>query len=331
MSRIFSVMFVLSALLVCSVGSSRIEGQTSGTEQGRRGERRIRALQQRQEAIFQGKAPKGTATVVGRSIISSVDKGFGDTIALLEAANNTNLSKEIGFSTEQTAQLKSARDELRMQLLFKSPKYIERFKSMSEADHEAVQKDLEKELQSMTDRISNIATPEQKARVQKLTFQAMGGLDSPIINKAALSPLNLSEEQKKKMEGTFKMMEQERVAQMEEGLRLVEKALERGGIDMSDEDRRAIEAEGRALQARIIATGKKLGDGLRSHLTSEQRALEKDLMADRPSFLPRLPRQLRGDFTRQYTPGFDSWAPGQGVPKEEGTSKRQRRPFPTKE
>lgn len=331
-------LFVLSFVFVLSVFSwdgvlPYLAAQDANAEQQRRErrERRAQEMQQRQEALFQGKVPKGTATVVGRSVIYSVDRGFGSTIALMEAADNANVRNEIGLTEDQAEQLKAAKNELRMQMLFLAPKYADRFKKMGEADHEAIQKDIEKEIKSISDRVDNIATPEQKAKVQKLTFQAMGGLDSPIINMDAMSTLNLSEDQKEKMRSTLKEMEKERLSQMEEGLKLVEKAIERGGVNMSEEDRKTLEAEGKALQGQIIATGKKLGDRLRTHLTDEQLAMEKDLMANRPSYLPRLPRQMRGDFTQQYSPGLDSWVPGQGVPRDRVDSKRHRRPFPSKE
>jgi hypothetical protein len=312
----------------CLVWIDAVVAQAPESEQ----RKKYREAQQRSEALFQGKPPAGTTTIVGRSVLSSVhSKGFGNTIALLEIAKKPEICSEMGFNSEQTASLKSARDMIHAQIFMNAPKYVHRFKTMTDADHKIIQEDLEKDLQRMTDHVENLITPEQKKNVQKLVFQGLGGLNSPVINLDAMSTLNLTEEQKKKAESSFKEMESERVAQMEEGLKLIERAITLGGVNMSPEDKAMIEAEGKALEARILATGRTLGDKLRSHLTKEQLDLEKNLLANRPKYLPPLPRQLRGDFTNQYSPGLDSWAPGQGVPQNWDKEKKRRRPFPTQE
>jgi hypothetical protein len=318
----------------CLIGFGNAVAQTPDQDQQRKEyrERRERDAQQRSEALFQGKPPAGTATVVGRSVINSVsNKGFGNTIAILEMAKNRNVCNEMGFSNEQADALKTARDVVHAQIFMNAPKYVHRFKTMGEADHKMIQEDLEKDIQRITDHVESLTTPEQKKNVQKLVFQGMGGLNSPIINLDTMSTLNLTEEQKKKAEATFKEMESERVAQMEDGLKLIEKAISLGGVNMSPEEKAKIEAEGKALETRILVTGKILGDKLRTHLTDEQRELEKNLLANRPKYLPPLPRQLRGDFTGQYSPGLDSWTPGQGAPKDRSEEKKRRRPFPTQE
>ncbi|MDR3199213.1 MAG: hypothetical protein LBU34_15200 [Planctomycetaceae bacterium] len=328
------VIFLAGVLFGGLVWFEGVVAQTPEQDQQRKElrERREREAQQRSEALFQGKPPAGTTTIVGRSVINSVsNKGFGNTIALLEIARKPEICSEMGFNNEQTASLKSARDMIQAQIFMNAPKYVQRFKTMTEADHKAIQEDIEKDIQRMTDHVENLITPEQKKNVQKLVFQGVGGLNSPVINLDTMSTLNLTEEQKKKAETTFKEMENERIAQMEEGLKLIEKAIALGGVNMSPEDRAKIEAEGKALEARILATGRTLGDKLRTHLTGEQLELEKNLLANRPQFLPPLPRQLRGDFTGQYSPGLDSWTPGQGVPQDWNKDKKRRRPFPTQE
>ncbi len=329
MSRTFFSFIALSVVLTTCIHFAA--SQEPNQDRRARAERRAKEVQQRQEAIFKGKPPAGTAQVVGRSVLYSIDKGFGNTMALLEAADNPNISKELGFTDDQVATMKAAKGEMRVQMLMLAPKYVNRFKTMTDADHQAIQEDIQKELEAINQRVEGLVTPEQKTKARTLVFQAMGGVESPLINMDALSTLNLTDEQKEKARASFKEMEKERLAQMEEGLKLVEKAIEKGGMNMSPEDRKAIEEEGRALQSRIIATGKKLGDDLRTHLTDEQRNYEKSLIANRPAYLPRLPRQMRGDFTEQYSPGLDSWVPGQGTPKDRSDEKKRRRPFPLKE
>ncbi|MCL2743455.1 MAG: hypothetical protein FWE67_06370 [Planctomycetaceae bacterium] len=295
----------------------------------RQRERQIEG-QRRAEALFGGKVPAGTATVFGRSMIESVHGGFGSYIILLEAASNEKIRAELGISEEQANSLKNARDGIRVQALMTAPKYVERLKKMTPDDQQPIQQDMMKEFKKVSEFMDTVVPEEQKNKSRTLFFQAVGGLDSPITSPDMLNVLNLSEEQKKKAEAAFKDMEAERVAQMEEGLKLIEKAIEKGGVNMSDEDRQAIENEGKALEARIFATGKKIGEKLRTFLTEEQKAMEKKLLANRPDFLPRLPGPMRGDYSREYIPGLESWSPGQGAP-DNTEEKKRRRPFPQKD
>ena len=331
MLRRFISITVLFAFVVLFTDTVAV-AQDSGAQQRR--ERRIRQqkeAQTRLDGMFKGQMPEGTATVFGRAMIGSVSEGgFGNTIMLLEAGKHKVLSDELGMSADQFARMQFARDEIRAAVLMNSPKYVSRFKKMTEADHESLQNDLRADFKRISDHMDGITTPEQKEKTRKLMFQTLGGLDSPFMNADAVQTLNLSDEQKEKAAKTFEEMKAERVAQMEEGLKLIEKAVKLGGANMSDEDRERIEAEGKALEARIMATGKKLGEKLRGHLTDEQRELEKTLLASRPKFLPPLPSSMRGDFTGASAVGLDSWAPGQGAP-DDGKEKRRRRPFPMTE
>lgn len=331
MSRHF---FVLTVLLIFAVFSADFSFAQNTNDDQQRRERRLRRekeAQQRSEALFQGKPPAGTTTVFGRSIIRSIDQGFGNTLVLVGAGRSAELQKELGITESQAAKLKASQDMLRGQVMMNVPKYVGKFKNMTEADHESIQKELESDYQKITDHFDTLVTPEQKDNSRRVVFQALGGLESPMMNLDAMSVLKLSDEQKKQAETTFKDMEKERVNQMEETLKLIERAIELGGADMSPEDRAKIEAEGKALEARIYATGKNLGERLRTHLTPEQLELEKKLIAERPGFLPALPRQMRGDFSGEYAPGLNSWVPGQGAPKDSTEQKRRRRPFPQKE
>ena len=296
-----------------------------------RNERRAKEIQERQEAIFGGKLPPGTVTVVGRAALHSNRKGVANSLALLETTDNPDFRREMGLSDDQTAQMQSIRNDMRFQMMMLAPKYISRFKTMTDADHAGVQEELQKEIdtinQTINERVDAIVTSDQKTKAQTLVFQSIGGIDSPLIGMDTISTLGLTDEQKKKAEAAFKGIEAERFAQAEEGLKLLERAVEKGGVNMSAEDRKAIEEEGRALQARIIETGKKIGDNLRTFLTPEQLALEKRLMAARPSYLPPLPRAMWNNVVEQYAPGIHSWMPGHGAPSPNDEPK----PFPVKE
>ena len=328
MLRGFSIVIVLSiaSMIVADFGVSQEQARRE------RAERRAREAQQRQEALFGGPLPPGTVTIIGRSLFNPRNDGLGNSVVLMEAARNQNLQRELGLTEAQADQMQAARADIQVQAMMLAPKYINRFKTMTGADRDAVQEELQKEIeglqQKMNERIEGIVTPEQRTKARTLVFQSVGGVESPLINMDTLEALNLTDAQREKAKATFREMEAERMTQMEEGLKLIERAIEKGGVNMSPEDRRAFEEEGRALQSKILETGKKLGDGLRTHLTQAQLDLEKRLMAERPGFLPPLPRQRWGQVMGPYVPGLDSWAPGQGAPNQ---TERRRSPFPTRE
>ena len=319
---------LLIAVLPLLFGEFVFSQDAAQTEQRARRQRREREIADRQQALFNGPPPPGTASVVGRSFVYSINRGFGNTMAMLGAADNKELSNELGFSEEQEKSMRAARDELRWQMLMKAPQYVDRFKKMASGeDPQAIQADIEKELQTITEKVEKIATPEQKKKAQTVVFQGMGGLNSPLINVDAMSALDLTDEQKKKAQEKLDALEKERLEHLAEGLKLFEKAVKLGGPNMSEEDRKQLEAEARALEGRALATAQKIGDQLRSILTPEQLEKEKILLANRPKFLPPLPRQMRGEGDTEYRPGADSWRPGQGSPDEQ-KEKTNRRPFP---
>lgn len=320
MPRFLFTAFVLFCLSVH--GITMLLAQTADERRERR-DRQARSVQSHTNNLFGGgPPPPGTASIVGRSVIHSVDQGFGNTIALLDAGNSQNMRNALGLSETQAQQLKAANEQLKVQMLMRAPAYAKRFKEMGPDDHEEIQQELIKDMQKITEHVESFVTPEQKEKSRTLVFQAMGGLDSPVINPDALSVLKLSKEQQEQTGAVLKEMEKERVAQMEEGLKLFERAVALGGPNMSPEDRATLRADAKALETRIFATGKKLGDRLRSHLTEEQREMEKRLMAERPPFMFPLPGPMRGNFSPEYAPGINSWTPGQGAPSEDMEAKQ---------
>ena len=267
--------------------------------------------------IFQGQTPPpGAVSVLGRSFFGAIENGFGNSLALLIGSDNQNIRQEIGLTDTEANSIQL----LRVQMLMNAPKYADRFKTMTEADQQNIQQDLDRDMGRITEALNNVLAPERKEKVQKLAFQTLGGLDSPIINLHSMEVLNLSEDQKKKMQSVFDEVREERVAQMESMLKMAEKVVAIGGPqNLSEEEREKLRKEGDELRDQSFATAKKLADRLRQHLTSEQLELEKQLIASRPAFLPRLPRQMRqeeattGD-DNGYTPGANSWRPGQELP-----------------
>jgi len=140
-----------------------------------------------------------------------------------------------------------------------------------------------------------------------------------------MEALNLSEEQKKKMQTVFDEMRNERAGHMEATLTMMESAIERiaavgGPQNLSQEEREEFDAMRRELEAKSVVTARKLANRLRQHLSPTQLELEKQLIATRPDFLGRLPRHMQREENTDakendvYAPGINSWQPGQPLP-----------------
>ncbi len=305
------------------------DAEQAATEQSARERFREQREERRRNNPFPNGPPPGTISIMLRAGVNSMQKGGGNTFMLLNL-NGPEPRKAMGFTEENEKEFEALRNELRGQMLQKMPQYANRLMKMTPDDQAAIQADIEKDFQAVTDRVDKIATPEMKQNARKLMFQATGGLDSPMMNPDTLETLNLTKEQKEKALATFKEMEPERKAQFDEFLGLLEQQAAVGGPgNLTNEQRAEFEAKMEALGSRMFATGKKLGDALRKHLSDEQRDLATKLMADRPDFLGPLPPQMRGETEKEYRPGADSWKPGQGAPKND--EERTRKPFPLSE
>ena len=281
--------------------------------------------------IFQGQGPPpGAVTVLGRSFFGAIENGFGNSLALLVGSDDQNVRKEIGMTDAEANSIRL----LRVQMLMNAPQYANRFKTMTEADQQSIQQDLSRDMEKITETLNKAMPQERRDNVQKLAFQTLGGLDSPIISLNSMEVLNLSDDQKKKMESVFDEMREERVAQMESMLKMAEKVVAAGGPqNLSQEERDQLRQEGDALRDQSFATAQKLADRLRQHLTPAQLDLERQLIASRPAFLPPLPPWQRQVTQAENTeqggdgnsgPGADSWRPGQELPVQiQGPTERR--------
>lgn len=284
---------------------------------------------------FKGAPPPGTVSVVGRSFVKSAVGGSSNNIIFLEAVNNEKIRNDLGLSEDQVAQLRTMRNELRAQTLVKGAQYAAKFKKMgSKEDQNSIEQEISADIAQYTAKIKALASEEQMQKARTIVFQASGGLDSPFIHSDTLDTLKLSEDQKKQAKKVFDETEAKRLELMEEGLKLAEKAVAMGGRNISEEDRAKLREEARLLEAKIYESGRSLGDALRPMLTEEQKTLAVRLMANRPDYLPRMPRrfQERLDLDGGYQPGAGSWRPGLGVPEEaddvEKPKTRGQRGFP---
>ena len=277
---------------------------------------------------FDGQTPPpGLVSAVGRKIIESSADGTTTTAMYFAAMNSADMRRDIGFTEEQNRQMREMRSLIQAEALKRMPQVFESFKNFNASSEREIAAEVQDGIAKIRGRLDEIVTPAQKAKAQTLSFQAFGGLDSPFVNPEMLSTLNLSEDQKEKAKALFQETEKERVEIMEAGLKLAEKAVAAGGPRMSAEDRNRLEQEGRALEGRVYASGKKLGSKIRDFLTDAQKKQADDLMANRPSYLGRLPRQLRPDENdSEWKPNDSSWAPGQGVSGDLVPSEERRFP-----
>lgn len=278
-----------------------------------------------------GPPPAGTVSVMGRSMINTMYNGSSNSMFLMGAIDNENFRNQLGLSEDNLEALRKTRNEIGIEVMTKTAPLVERFKNMSgPEDQAAIQADLERAFNGYRERIEQTVPDDVLSKARTLNFQAMGGLDSPFLNMDMLKTLDLDDAQTEKAQKILKDMEAERAQQLEEGLALVEKAVSLGR-NMSSEERKALEEEGRAMLSRTAALHRKLGDNLRTILTDAQKKKAENLMATRPSFLGPLPREMRGegsDTDNTYQPGENSWQPGQGAP---GTNRVIESVFPTGE
>ena len=269
--------------------------------------------------MFQGQTPPpGAVTVLGRSFFGALENGFGNSLALLASADDQNVRQELGLTDTEVNSIRL----LRAQMLMNAPQYATRFKSMTEENRAGIQADLNRDLGRITETLNSALSQERKDNVQKLVFQTLGGLDSPVIGLSSMEVLKLSDDQKTKMQLVFDEMREERVTQMEKALGMAEKVVAAGGPqNLSQEDREELDKERQELESQSFATAKKLAERLRQHLTPEQLEMEKQLIASRPAFLPPLPRQMRerpqeATGSDGYVPGAGAWRPGQDLPMQ---------------
>jgi len=268
--------------------------------------------------IFQGQPPPpGTVTMLGRTVFGAMENGFAGPLTLIIGADDQNVRQELGLTDTEVNSIRL----LRAQMLMNAPQYANRFRTMTDETRESVQADLRRDFGRITEFVNTSLPQERRDNVQRLVFQSLGGLDSPIINLHSMEVLELSDSQKGHLKTVFDEMQEERVAQMEKALAMAERVVAAGGPqNLSEEEREQLRKEAEEFESQIYETSKKLAERLRQHLTPAQLEREKQLIASRPGFLPPLPRQLRQENRESvtesdgYAPGDRSWRPGQGVP-----------------
>ena len=270
--------------------------------------------------IFQGQPPPaGAVSVLGRSFFGAMEDGFHGSLALLIGVDDRNFREELGMTDTEANSVRL----LRGAMLVPAAQYATRFRNMDEGAQAGMQADLLRDMRRITESLNTALPQERRDNVQKLVFQSIGGLDSPIINLNMVEVLELSDTQKGRLKSVFDEVQEERAAQMEKILGIAEKIIAVGGPqNLSPEEQEELRRQGQELEVQVWATSRKLTEQLRQHLTPEQLERERQLIASRPAFLPPLPPQIRDRVGQNQGntgddgsgPGAGAWRPGDDLP-----------------
>jgi hypothetical protein len=268
--------------------------------------------------------PPDMWTTLGRSYSNALDKGLMGSLMIFEGSRKEELRNSLEITDVQLKEIETLRTAAQMRLLTKIPDLIKRFNDKNENNLQAIQTDIETDIQKFIDKMNSITTPEQQSKAKEFVFQVTGGLNSPFIGKDTLDLFNFTEEQREKAELIIEQARAERDKKIEDLLKLFG---ERNKKDITRDEINEIRKKREALFAEIIAIGKKTGDRLKGFLNEQQRKKAEDLIANTPKFLPKLPG-LNRNSESPYIPNPDSWKPGQGVPDDEKKHDKTRKIFP---
>ena len=256
------------------------------------------------EDMLQGQTlPPGTITVLGRSMFNALENGHGNALALLLNVNDQDVQQALGLSNEETDTLRA----LRTQMFLGAGLYANRFRNMSEENQRSLQEDITRDLGRMSAQISNALPPERQENVQKMVFQTLGGLDSPIINISSMEALDLSADQREKMREIFDETRRERAAQVDTMLEMMERAMAANNVpDLMPDDQEEWEKQRQEYDARMNEMTQRMAERLRPILTPHQLEQGQRLIVARPAFLPNLmPRKMQQEEVIEEETGDD--------------------------
>jgi len=268
------------------------------------------------EDMLQGQTlPPGVLTVLGRSVFDALESGHGNSLALLLNVDDQNVQQELGLSDTETDAIRA----IRLQMMLNAAPYMNRIRNITTEDQGSLQEDISRDLGRISGQINNVLPPESQKNVHKMVFQSLGGLNSPVMSVRSMETLNLSDEQKDKVREVLDETREERMAQVDAMLAMMEKTMAAGNPqELSQEDKEALEQQRRDFETQMLATRKKVTDRLQQHLTPEQLEQEKQIIASRPAFLPNLTIPIRQEENTEKnnigpTPRADT-LPNQDVP-----------------
>ncbi|MGL6226449.1 MAG: Spy/CpxP family protein refolding chaperone [Thermoguttaceae bacterium] len=277
--------------------------------------------------------PPGIITVVGRQVAQALAEGGSTTATFMASLESNEVREELGFSKDQVKKMEAIAQQMQMEAIRRAPEIIGSFKDGKPGAEQTLADELQKKMKEYQAQIDAIATPEQRQKAKVLSFQAVGGLNSPLMNQEMLSALDLTPEQREKATAVFKEREKQRMEMLDQGLKLAERGAALGGPNMSAADREALIAEGQALMDRAVDDGESMGGQFRDFLTPEQLKKAEELLASRPDFLP--PLYKKGDSlsptgSTEWSMSRSTWTPGQSGLHESLIPTKDKRRFPSK-
>ena len=204
---------------------------------------------------------------------------------------NEEARKELGITDEQAQKLRDA-----SRTAFEG---MARPQEGQRPDPAQMREQMQKMQDAMRKNLEANLSSEQVAKLDVMTFQRSGGLEGPMVNAESLRALNLTDDQKAKLQAAQeKRMEAMAAMRPAEGTNIRE---------MSQDERAA-------FIAKMQEAGQKANEAfqaeLKSILTAEQVAKAESLMKNVPEYLQqRAPAGRTGN----REGGGLNWTPGQGT------------------
>ena len=176
---------------------------------------------------------------------------------------------------------------------------------------EEMERRMETGRNEIQEKVDRVLRPEQRTKLNDVTFQLSGGLEAPRTGIQTLATLDLTDAQKEQVR-KFMQERTEAMARLRE--------------NMGEIDWRNPEEQARARSA-MEGPSTRFAEQVKGILTPEQRAKAEKLTAEAPALRERLrvpaPGQPRGPQQGQgrqqppgggFVPGQGAWRPGQDTP-----------------
>jgi Ni/Co efflux regulator RcnB len=303
-----------------------------------------------QQMLSPERQQSGKATE--KAIVRAYWDGRGTGLMAMEGLQDPDFRAALGVSDEQFQQI----DEVRMratEILFR-PKYQENLSAMRQAmqnpTDEATMKKLADEqeelessmLNTMSETMDKALPPDLKQKMNETQLVCMGEI--PLISPSMFEALDLTDAQKQQMEKIKKDFEPEferHLESMVNGRMLLHNKMfteydKQGVYENSDGDviKAKMQAARKTLEAdpeykRVSAEMHTLGEAFATKfktqmfdvLTDEQWKRLQKLIDDPPEHAKNILAKMkkrRGESEKSgaYTPGPNSWQPGQPIPEE---------------
>ncbi|MDR3181508.1 MAG: hypothetical protein LBT89_01080 [Planctomycetaceae bacterium] len=307
---------------------------------------------------------------VSKTVYRSYWNGTGTRMMIMQFLDYENVRKEWNVSDEQYKQIKNAQNQAKSR-----PEWVEMLAEMKKipkaddpafqnADKETKQKWAELPERLITFVIENPAreaekllTPEQRKKVQELQIAAMSVM--PMVSPDMFKALDLSDEQKGKMENIKKGLESEYFRNVDEMVdvqyafqdKVYDKIEKENGATIDAKDfNEKMRAASDSLELENGSEFKKIQEAFNKNralvtrlkiqmfdvLTDEQWAKLQDLVDNPPDFIKEELAQMKkklGDEQQSdvWKPGVNSWQPGDAIPEKYRQQRAAGKKFPQKE